>query len=110
MAYSGDIDRRIARILMDWQDVERRKMFGGPCHLLHGNIFCGVHKDRLIFRLRVERAAELLGDDHVDEFDITGRPMKGWIMVSEDAFRTDRELAQWLSLAREFVVTLPAKK
>jgi hypothetical protein len=35
--------------------------------------------------------------------------MKGWIMVSEDAFRTDRELAQWLSLAREFVVTLPVK-
>ena len=68
-----------------------------------------MHKDRLILRLGEERAAELLGDDHVDEFDITGRTMKGWIMVSEDAFRTDRELAQWLSLAREFVVTLPAK-
>ena len=51
MAYRGDIDRRIARILMDWQDVERRKMLGGTCQLLHGNIFCGVHKDRLILRL-----------------------------------------------------------
>lgn len=109
MAYSEDIDRRIASIVKAWQDVERRKMFGGTCHLLHGNIFCGVHKDRLILRLGEERAAELLGDDHVEEFDITGRTMKGWVMVSEDAFRTDRELAQWLSLAREFVVTLPAK-
>ena len=68
-----------------------------------------MHKDRLILRLGEERAAELLGDDHVDEFDITGRTMKGWIMVREDAFRTDRELAEWLSLDREFVVTFPAK-
>ncbi len=110
MAYSEDIDRRITSIVMDWPGVEHRKMFGGTCHLLQGNMFCGVHKDRLILRLGEERAAELLCDDHVDEFDITGRPMRGWIMVSEDAFHTDRELAELLNLAREFVGALPAKK
>lgn len=26
-------------------------MFGGVCHLLNGNMFCGVYKDFLILRL-----------------------------------------------------------
>ncbi|MGI9536849.1 MAG: TfoX/Sxy family protein [Desulfocapsaceae bacterium] len=109
MAYSEDIDRRISSLVGEWQGVERRKMFGGTCHLLYGNIFCGVHKDRLILRLGEVRAAELLSDNHIDAFDITGRPMKGWVMVHEKAFRTDRELAQLIDQAREFAVTLPAK-
>ena len=109
MAYSEDIDRRVFGLVKDMQGVERKKMFGGTCHLLHGNIFCGVHNDRLILRLGEAHAAELLINDHVDEFDITGRPMKGWIMVREDGFRSDRELAQWLDTARKFVLSLPAK-
>ena len=50
-----------------------------------------------------------MSDDAISEFDITGKPMKGWVMVGEEAFRTDRELAQWLDMAREFVLSLPAK-
>lgn len=109
MAYSEEIDRRIVSLVADWQGVERRKMFGGTCHLLRGHMFCGVSADRLILRLGEARAAELLSEEHVAEFDITGRPMKGWVMVRQEAFRTDRELAQWLALAREFVDSLPAK-
>ena len=110
MAYSEEIDRRIVGLVADWQDVERRKMFGGTCHLLGEHMFCGVSGDRLILRLGETRAAQFLSDDNVFEFDITGKPMKGWVMVSEHAFRTDRELAQWLDMARKFVLTLPAKK
>ena len=110
MAYSKEIDRRILSLVEDWEGVERKKMFGGTCHLLGGHMFCGVIDDKLILRLGEARAAELLIDDLVDEFDITGRPMKGWVMVDEEAFPTDQKLADWLDLAREFVVALPAKK
>lgn len=39
MAYSEEIDRRIVGLVADWHHVERRKMFGGRCHLLGGHMF-----------------------------------------------------------------------
>ena len=40
--------------------------------------------------------------------DVTGRPMKGWVMVSGEALDDD-ELAQWLEKARAFAGALPPK-
>ena len=109
MAYSKEIDGRITRLVADWQGVDRKKMFCGTCHLLTGHMFCGVSGDRLILRVGQARAAELLNSALVAEFDITGRPMKGWVMVSAEAFQTDKELLQLLDLARQFVLSLPPK-
>ncbi len=57
MAYSEEIDRRIVGLVADWHHVERRKMFGGTCHLLGGHMFCGVSGNKLILRLGADRAA-----------------------------------------------------
>jgi hypothetical protein len=35
-------------------------MFGGVCHLLNGNMFCGAYKDYLILRLGETVAKEAL--------------------------------------------------
>jgi hypothetical protein len=83
MAYDAALDARIAKSVSKWY-AERRKMFGGTCYLLRGNLFCGVHGNRLILRLGKEAAAEALKKPFVSEFDITGRPMKGWVMVEKD--------------------------
>lgn len=56
-----------------------------------------------------ETANEVLGTPHVWPFDITGRPMKGWVMVEKDGFKRDQELKSWLEKARTFVETLPAE-
>ena len=46
---------------------------------------------------------------YVRPFDITGRPMKGWVMVSGQGFKVDLDLKTWLNKAKEFVKTLPSK-
>jgi len=107
MPYDEDLDARIMRSVSRWK-TQRKKMFGGTCYLLRGNLFCGVHRDRLILRLGDEAAAEALAKPHVAEFDITGRAMKGWVMVEKRGFE-GRRLAVWLDRARAFVQTLPAK-
>ncbi len=107
MPYDEKLDARIARSVSAWNAV-RKKMFGGTCYLLRGNLFCGVHGERLILRLGDEAAAEALEKPFVSEFDITGRPMKGWIMVEKGGFE-GRRLTPWLERARSFVQTLPAK-
>ena len=56
-------------------------MFGGVCFLLNGNMCVGVWKTSLIGRLGPEQAELALEEPYVEDFDITGRPMKGWVMV-----------------------------
>ena len=108
MAYSEALDGRIGEIISRWDNVVPKEMFGGVCYLLNGNILCGVYKDFLILRLGEEEAALALQKPRVREFDITGRPMKGWVMVEERAC-AGKKLEAWLNTAREFVARLPVK-
>ena len=108
MVYSHALVDRVRRQLRDRRIVEK-KMFGGIAFLLSGNITVCVWQQSLIVRLGEDRAAEALKQEHVREFDVTGRPMKGWIMVDPDGLESDRQLAEWIELAFQFVETLPAK-
>ena len=86
MPYNKDVEARIQKVVSSWKNTDSKKMFGGICHLLNGNMFCGVSKDFLILRLGEDKAAEALKITHVKSFDITGRTMKGWVMVEERGF------------------------
>ena len=109
MAYNEAIEGRIKNIVSSWENTDSKKMFGGICHLLNGNMFCGVYKDFLILRLGEENAEKALKSPFVKPFDITGRPMKGWVMVKENGFKKEEDLEAWLKQAEEFVRAFPAK-
>ncbi|UCE18882.1 MAG: TfoX/Sxy family protein [Gemmatimonadota bacterium] len=109
MAYNEQIEARITKIVSRWKSIEAKNMFGGVCHLLHGIMFCGVHKNFLILRLGHQRAFQALKEPYVKSFDITGKPMKGWVMVEEKGFKSDEKLREWLHQARDFVRALPSK-
>jgi len=109
MTYNKELDARIKKVVSRWENTTDKKMFGGVCHLIGGNMFCGVHKDSLVLRLGEETSREAMATKHVRQFDITGRPMKGWVMVSEKGYKNDKDLKDWLEKARKFAKTLPAK-
>jgi len=107
--YNQEIETRILEAVAGWDNCAAKKMFGGICHLRNGNMFCGVYKDYLILRLGETAAAEALAQPHVRPFDITGRPMKGWVMVASTGFDSADDLSEWLEKARDFVDNLPPK-
>jgi len=109
MAYSESLARRIRLVFAGRRGMTEKKMFGGVGFMLNGNMCVGVWKTSLIVRLGPEKAEAALKEQHVVEFDITGRPMKGWIMVEPDGLETDDQLSTWIQHAVEFVETLPAK-
>ena len=109
MAYDENLERRILAVVDGWENVAAKKMFGGVCHLIHGNMFCGVYKEFLILRLGAVAAAEALSRANTRPFDITGRPMQGWVMVAPEGIATDGSLRAWLEKARQFVLTLDPK-
>jgi len=110
MPYSESLAERVRHILAGRRGVAEKKMFGGIGLLLGGNMCVGIWKTSLIARLGPEQAAEALKQPCVREFDITGRPMKGWVMIDAEAVETDKQLAGWVEQAVVFVGQLPAKK
>jgi TfoX/Sxy family transcriptional regulator of competence genes len=108
--YDEKLANRIERIVSSWKPVEIRKIFGGIGYLYNGNMFSGVYKDLLILRLSQQSGKEALDILYVQPFDITGRPMKGWVTVSTEGTKTDEQLETWLNKAKEFTQTLPPKK
>jgi hypothetical protein len=107
MPYDRELDERLLKAIAGW-GATRKKAFGGTCHLLNGNMLCGVHQDYLILRLGPEEAGKALSRPHVKPFDITGRPMKGWVMVEKEGL-SDQALREWLAEAKRFVAALPSK-
>ena len=109
MAYDETLENRILTSIDGWRRVSAKKMFGGVCHLIRGNMFGGVYKELLILRLGEAAAAEALSKAHTRPFDITGRPMNGWVMIEANGLETDDMLTGWLQKARNFAQTLPPK-
>lgn len=86
-----------------------KKMFGGMAWLLHGNMCVGIWHDSLVIRCDPAGWSAHLKKPHVREMDITGRSMKGWLLVDAPALRTPAGLRKWLEVSHTFAATLPAK-
>ena len=85
-------------------------MFGGIGFLLNGNMLVGVWKDSLIARVGPDAYEDSLLERHVKAFDITGRPMKGWVLVEPEGVEDNDPLADWIQRAVNLVGKLPAKE
>ena len=109
MAYDEGLAQRVREIVEEEPGFDEKKMFGGICFLLFGNMVCGIIKDDLIVRVGTDRYAETLKIPLTREFDLTGKPLKGWVMVLSEALDSDEELNDWLQRAVSFVRTLPPK-
>ena len=110
MAFSEELAERIRRRLARRKGVEEKRMFGGVGFLLHGNLLVGVWKDSLIVRLGPDEGEEALKEPHVSEFDITGRSMKGWVLVAPEGIENDDQLGGWVQRAVKFVGKMPGKQ
>ena len=108
MAYDLQLAERI-RSQLGNVSFEEKKMFGGMGFLLNGNMACGVNKDNLIVRIDPDKQNALLKKPHAKPFDLTGRPMKGWLVIEADGVKTDKQLSTWVKEGVEFALTLPAK-
>ena len=109
MGYNQDLEDRIDRLTDRMGEMTKRKMFGGVGYLIDGNMCFGVHKKSLVVRISPDKAEELMRSEHVTPFDITGKPMKGWVLVSPDIVETDEHLMDMLRLGASFAETLSKK-
>jgi hypothetical protein len=54
--------------------------------------------------------ADAVGDEPgVRPFDLTGRPMKGWLLVDAGGHAEDEDLRRWVARGLDYAGSLPAK-
>lgn len=109
MMHDPKLAARITAATQGWRGLAPRRMFGGTAWMLHGNMCVGVWQRSLVVRCGPEAWPGLLREKHVREMDITGRSMKGWLLVDAPALRTSAGLRRWLEVARAFASGLPRK-
>ena len=109
MAYDEGLAGRAREILVDLPGFVEKKMFGGIGYMLHGNMACGVNGNELIVRVGPANYEQALGKPHTRPFDMTGRPMRGWVMVAPEGLESDAGLEGWVQRGVEFALSLPEK-
>jgi|SRR3990172_5731187 len=109
MAFDEELADRIRASLGKRKGLTEKQMFGGIAFLLNGNMCCGVHRSQMIVRLPPAATDKALSEEHTRRFDLTGRPMKGWILVEPAGLKTDPKLAKWVAVAAKYAGSLPPK-
>ena len=109
MAYNQDLVERLRTISKaSFAQLEEKSMFGGVGFFVQGNYAYGGRQE-LIVRVGPERYEAALAQPHVREMDITGRPMKGWVMVDMPGIETEEQLKAWMQQGVDFAGQLPSK-
>lgn len=91
--------------------VETRKMFSYPCAFVNGNMFTGLHEDRMILRLSIGDRAVFRNLDGAHPFEPTpGRPMTEYSVVPPTMLKSGDELNSWLVKSFNYAKSLPPKK
>lgn len=109
MPYDENLAERVRQALGAQAGFVEKKMFGGLCFLLNGNMCCGVREDDLIVRVGPGQYAELVEQPHARPMDLTGRALKGLIYVGPGGYQTDDALSLWLKRGVDFAASLPKK-
>jgi len=108
--YNTKLEEKIDASIKSWQNMEKKKMFGGVCYLLKSNMCFGIYKDSLIVRMDKEQGEQSLKNANVQPFDITGKPMAGWVMVNKVGWNRQAMLEKWIEVGKRFAISLPEKK
>ncbi|MDH5677137.1 MAG: TfoX/Sxy family protein [Nitrospinota bacterium] len=109
MAYDEKLAEKVRTALLGLKGMQEKKMFGGLCFLLDGNMVAGVAGERLMVRVGVENHQRAMKQKHAMPMDFTGKPMRGMIFVAAEGTRRGDTLAKWLKMGLDHARTLPKK-
>jgi TfoX/Sxy family transcriptional regulator of competence genes len=110
MAYDEGTADRVRGLLGGEAGLSETRMFGGIAFLINGNMACGVNKDALIVRLDPASQEAAMAEPGAREFDLSARPMKGWIMVDPVGYAKPAQLKKWVGRGVTVARRLPPKR
>jgi TfoX/Sxy family transcriptional regulator of competence genes len=110
MAYSEKMADRIREALAGQKNIEEKKMFGGLCFMVNDKMCIGVNQDEIMCRIDPDIYDEAVERNGARPMDFTGRPMKGYVFVSEDGIKKKSDFDYWIKQCLEFNKKAKASK
>ncbi len=102
MAYNEKLSDKIREALVHLPGVEEKLMFGGACYMVNGKMCVGVVKDEMMCRIDPDIYEEALEKEGCRQMVFTGKPMKGYVFVSEEGMKTKKQFGYWIDLCIDF--------
>jgi hypothetical protein len=109
MAFDEQLANSVRKQLGRKAGLVEKKMFGGLAFLINGNMSVGVHGSDLIVRIAPETTDAVLKEPGARVFDLTGRPMKGWLLIAGAEVNDAAALVKWVRRGVEYASSLPKK-
>jgi len=110
MAYDEGLAERVRDVFANDPATTEKKMFGGLCFLLHGNMLVGVSgKGGLLVRFSRDDHDRVMKMKHMRPMLFTKKPMQGYAYVDTKGLASTRDLEAWVERCLEYVSTLPKK-
>ncbi|MEU3842919.1 TfoX/Sxy family protein [Streptomyces sp. NPDC028635] len=109
MAYDESLAGRVRALLAGEPGLSERRMFGGLAFLLGGNMAVAVTGGDLLVRVGPDATDAALARPGARLFAMSGRPMRGWVVVAGPSVTGDDALAAWVAEGRAFAAGLPPK-
>ena len=100
MPFNKNLADRVRLLLSETElPVEEKKMMGGLTFMVKGKMCMGILQDNLMARIAPEEYEKALLKKGCREMDFTGRPMKGFVFISPEGTKEEKDLSDWIQLA-----------
>ncbi|MBI2892545.1 MAG: hypothetical protein HYY06_03270, partial [Deltaproteobacteria bacterium] len=109
MGYDETLATKIHSLLIAIGPCDRGGEFGTVLFTVNGNIAGGVEDSNVFLRVGDVRAAELLKVQGIKPWPITGRPTRGWVLMTPPAIGPTIVLRERLGWAYQVAASLPPK-
>jgi TfoX/Sxy family transcriptional regulator of competence genes len=111
VTYDEDLAARLRELVGGEETLTEQKMFGGLAFLISGNMAVSASgQGGLMVRVDPAKSDELVATTPARPVEMRGRSTRGWLRVSTEDLRTERELAKWVALGTTYARSLPAKR
>lgn len=110
MPFDNKLAKRVRKILEKIEGLSEKKMFGGLCFLINGNMALGLVNEDLMIRVRPDSYEKMLSQPHLRKMDFTGKPLKGFLYIDAKGTESEKDLRKWVLKGIEFARSLPPKK
>ncbi len=112
MAYDEELAQRFRDLLEGLPGISEKKMMGGICFMVDGNMIGGADRTkdgqgRFMFRVGKENQEEAKARFGGEIMEMGGRKMSGFFFVDEGCGQ--ERLVEWVNFAHAFASSLPAK-
>ena len=110
MAYNEKLAARVRAALSEITIVEEKKMFRGIAFLVEGKMCINVGDDEIMCRIDPAIKEELIKKPGCRPMIMKGRELKGYVLVTEEGRKTEKDFQYWIEMSLEFNKKAKASK